>query len=277
MNRFTSTLMGLSAMLAASAFSTSAFAESDTTPDATSAATLPISPLLKQNAGSADSWSVSVSPYIWASGIRGKVGQFGQPPARLNSSFSDIVSELDLAFMGAFEARRQRFSLLGDVMYSQLSAGGSTGGLGLLSKKVDIRSNTFSGFAGAGYTVLESDRGHLDVVGGGRLWSASTKISLKGGILDGRSRRDSATWVDAVVGVRGQYALSEHWYLSGWGIVGAGQAKLDWDVTAAVGFQFKSNLSAVLGYRALGVNYDRNGFVYNVVQQGPIVGLAYRF
>jgi len=33
----------------------------------------------------------------------------------------------------------------------------------------------------------------------------------------------------------------------------------------------------MLGYRALGVNFNRNGFVYNVVQQGPIVGLAYQF
>lgn len=237
---------------------------------------LPISPLLKNESGNSDEWRVSASPYVWASGISGKVGQFGQQPARLNSSFSDIVSELDLAFMGAVEARYKRFSVVGDVMYSQLSGGGNTQ-YGLLSRKADIKSKSFSGFLGAGYTVLESDRGHLDVIGGGRLWRASTTIALKGGVIGDRSRSDSATWIDAVAGLRGQYALSEHWYLTGWGVVGAGQAKLDWDATAAIGYQFKSNLSAVLGYRALGVNYNRNGFVYNVVQQGPIVGLAYQF
>lgn len=237
---------------------------------------LPVSPLLKNEGGSSDSWSVSVSPYIWASGIRGKVGQFGQPPARLNSSFSDVMSELDLAFMGAVEARHGRFSLLGDVMYSQLSADGSTD-YGILSRSVEVKSKSFSGFFGAGYTVLESDNGHLDVIGGGRLWHASTEIALKGGALGGRSRTDSATWVDAVAGLRGQYALNEHWYLTGWGVIGAGQAKLDWDATAALGYQFKSNLSAMLGYRALGVNFNRNGFVYNVIQQGPILGFAYRF
>ncbi len=240
--------------------------------------TLPISPLLQKDSGdaAADTWRVSVSPYVWASGIKGKVGQFGQPPAKLNSSFSDIVSETDLAFMGAAEARYQRFSLVADVMYGQLSGGGSTQ-YGVLSRKVDISSKTFTGFLGAGYSVLESDRGHLDVIGGGRLWHASTTISLKGGVLGGTRRSDSATWIDAVAGVRGQYALNDHWYLTGWGVIGAGQARLDWDATAAIGYQFKSNLSAVLGYRALGVNFNRNGFVYNVVQQGPIVGLAYQF
>ncbi|MNT73437.1 hypothetical protein D3C72_2121400 [compost metagenome] len=100
---------------------------------------------------------------------------------------------------------------------------------------------------------------------------------MKGGALDGKSRSDSATWIDAVAGLRGQYALSEHWYLTGWGVIGAGEAKLDWDATAALGYQFKSDLSVVLGYRALGVNFRRNGFVYDVIQQGPIVGLAYQF
>lgn len=238
---------------------------------------LPVSPLMsKQVDSSPAQWRVSASPYLWASGISGKVGQFGQPAARIDSSFSDIVSDLDLAFMGAVEARYQRFSLVGDVMVTELSSRGNTP-FGRLTRRVDIASTSFSGFFGAGYEVLDSDKGHLDVIGGGRLWHASTKLSLKGGALDGRGERDSATWIDAVAGLRGQYALSEHWYLTGWGVIGAGQAKLDWDATAALAYQFKSNFSAVLGYRALGVNFNRNGFVYNVVQQGPILGLSYQF
>lgn len=237
---------------------------------------LPISPLLKDNANSGDSWSVSASPYIWAASLSGKAGQFGQPASKIDSSFSKIFSDLDLAFMGAIEARRQRVSLLGDVMYSRLSVSGKNR-IGVLSKEVDITSKSFSGFLGAGYSVAESDRGHLDVVGGGLLWYASTEISLKGGRLDGKGKRDSATWIDAVVGLRGRYMLDDSWFVTGWGLVGAGQARLDWDATAAFGYQFKNNFSAVLGYRALGVNYNRNGFIYNVVQQGPIMGLAYRF
>jgi len=47
-----------------------------------------------------------------ASGITGKVEKFGQPAARVDSSFSDIVSDVDLTFMGAIEARFERFSLV---------------------------------------------------------------------------------------------------------------------------------------------------------------------
>jgi len=52
--------------------------------------------------------------------------------------------------------------------------------------------------------VLESGKVHLAVIGGGRLWHASTKLLLKGGALDGRGERDRATWIDAVAGLRGQ-------------------------------------------------------------------------
>lgn len=264
MRSFATTLTLLAALSAACS---AAFAEENP---------LPISPLLKNNAAAPDTWNVSASPYLWAAGISGKAGQFGQPASKIDSSFSKIFSELDLAFMAAVEARRNRFSLLGDVMYSRLSGSGKNH-FGVLSKEVDITSKSFSGFLGAGYSVLESDRGHLDVVGGGRLWYASTKIALKGGLLDGKSQRDSATWVDAVAGLRGRYLFNDSWFFTGWGVVGAGQARLDWDATAALGYQINNDFSAVLGYRAVGVNYNRNGFIYNVIQQGPIMGLAYRF
>ena len=43
------------------------------------------------------------------------------------------------------------------------------------------------------------------------------------------------------------------------------------------GYQFTDWFSAVAGYRAAGVDYENDGFVYDVVQQGPIIGLTFRF
>jgi hypothetical protein len=45
-------------------------------------------------------------------------------------------------------------------------------------------------------------------------------------------------------------------------------------VALAVSYKFTDTISAVAGYRALGVNYDNDGFVFDVVQQGPIIGVA---
>lgn len=36
------------------------------------------------------------------------------------------------------------------------------------------------------------------------------------------------------------------------GLVGAGEADIDWDVAVAIGYRFSDRVSSVIGYRALG-------------------------
>lgn len=219
-------------------------------------------------------WTFAASPYFWGAGMSGNVGQFNLPAVHLESDFGDILKDLDFAFMATGEARNDRFSIFGDVMYTRISTGAD-----LPAGSVDLTSETFNGFAGVGYSVLQDERGNLDIVAGARVWHASTEISFKGGgpLLDGHSASDGATWVDGMAGFRGKYSLTENIYLSGWGLIGAGQADLDWDVAATIGYQFNDRISAVAGYRALGVDYSKDGFVFDVVQQGPILGMVMRF
>ena len=82
---------------------------------------------------------------------------------------------------------------------------------------------------------------------------------------------------DGLVGVRGNYAFTPQFYAVGWGLVGAGGADVDWDVMAGVGYNINETFSATFGYRALGVDYSDDGFLFDVVQQGPIAGLTIRF
>jgi hypothetical protein len=221
-------------------------------------------------------WTFAASPYFWGASMSGNVGQFGLPAIHLESDFSDILKDLDFAFMAIAEARNGRFSIFGDVIYTRISTGSDTP-FGIAAESVDLTSETFTGLAGAGYSVLQDERSNLDLVAGFRVWHASTDISFRGGVLNGRSVSDGATWVDGMVGIRGKYSVTENIYLSGWGLIGAGQADLDWDVAATIGYQFNDRISAVAGYRALGVDYSKDGFVFDVVQQGPILGMVMRF
>lgn len=61
------------------------------------------------------------------------------------------------------------------------------------------------------------------------------------------------------------------------GLVGAGEADIDWDVAEAIGYRFNDRISSVIRYRALGVNYSNDDGFLDVVQQGPILGLVVRF
>lgn len=221
-------------------------------------------------------WTFSVAPYFWAAGMSGEVAQFGLPSIDVDANFSDILKNLDFAAMAVAEARYDRYSIFGDLMYVKVSGENGTP-RGVLATSVDVSSETFSGLIGAGYSIIQSDAARLDFVGAMRVWSVNTDISIHGGILDGASGSDGATWVDGLVGVRANYSLTPEVYLTGWGMVGAGGANVDWDVAAALGYRFNERFSAVAGYRALGVNYRNDGFVFDVIQQGPIMGLVMRF
>ncbi|WP_439626192.1 hypothetical protein [Shinella sp.] len=225
----------------------------------------------------AGDWTFAFSPYFWGAGLSGDVAQFGLPTTvHISPDFSDILDNLDFAVMAAGEARYERYSVFADVIYTKLSVGSGTP-RGVIAGSVDVTSETFAGLAGAGYSVLQDGPSNLDIVAGVRVWSVNTEISLHGGILDGRSASDGDTWIDAMTGIRGRYFFDDNFYLTGWGLIGTGGANVDWDVAAALGYRFNDTVSAVAGYRALGVDYEKNGFVFDAVQQGPIIGLAVKF
>lgn len=235
----------------------------------------PMTPELQQTT-TESGWTFSFAPYFWAAGLSGEVAQFGLPAVDVDSSFGDIFNNLEFGAMAIGEARNGPYSIFADVMYTKISGQAATP-RGVLATDVELTSETFAGLLGAGYSIFQSDTVQLDVVGGLRIWSVESELSFQGGLLDGRSRSDEATWVDGLAGVRGTYSLTPELYLTGWGLVGAGGADLDWDVAAAVGYRFNDTISMVAGYRALGVDYSDDGFVFDAVQQGPIMGLVVQF
>ncbi|NVP56175.1 hypothetical protein [Mycoplana rhizolycopersici] len=221
-------------------------------------------------------WTFSFAPYFWAAGLSGDLTAFGQRTVHVDSSFGDVWDHLDFAAMAIGEARYGRYSVFTDLMYTKLS-GSSATPRGFLADRIEVDSETFAGFVGAGYSLLQDNNGHFDVVGGIRVWSVDTTISISGGVFDGRSRSDGDTWVDALGGFKGTYFLTPNVFLTGWGMVGGGGANIDWDVAGTVGYKFNDTFSSVVGYRALGVDYSNDGFKFDVVEQGPILGLVVNF
>jgi hypothetical protein len=223
-------------------------------------------------AADSDGWTFNGGPYLWAAGIRGHVGHRSTGTQFIKSDFSDIARSVDMSVMLMGEARRGPYSVLADLMYIDTDTHNR-----LPASKLEVESKTASGFLGGGYTVLGDDNHRLDVTGGVRVWYSSTAISLHGGPADGLSGSDQATWADAMAGLRGHYAVNERFWLSSWGMAGAGQSREDWDLAALAGWEFMPGFSAVAGYRAMGVNYRHDGFVYDIVQKGPMLGVSGRF
>jgi hypothetical protein len=224
----------------------------------------------------APGWSFAIAPYFWMAGMEGDIAEFGAPPVNVDISFSDILDSLDFSLMAVAEARYDRFSVFSDFLFLKMSPEAVTP-FGVIANTVQLTSKTMEFTAMAGYALIDTPGGRLDVVAGARVWWVENRISVQGGVLNGLWRQDSNAWVDAMAGVRGRANLTDNVYLTGWALGGGGSSDSAWDVMGGVGYEFTDRFSAVLGYRAMGVDYQDGAFLFDVTMQGPIVGAVLRF
>lgn len=250
------------------------------------AADLGVTPTPPQAAQQGSEWTFAVAPYFWAAGLQGDVGVFGVKPVHLDMSFGDIFDNLRFGGMLVGEAHNGTWGLFGDLIYVKIEDDASvtrtvSGIPATLAASVETSSLTAT-ILGE-YRVLSQPSANVDVMAGARIWSVDNTIGVSlavdGPPIRDLSGSDGSTWVDPMVGIRGRVDINPSWYLTGWGMIGGFGAGSDltWDVLATVGYQWNQKFSLVAGYRALGVDYDNDGFVYDVVQHGPILGAVFRF
>lgn len=65
-----------------------------------------------------DDWQFDATLYLWGTGIGGTTRTGGD----IDISCGDLWDNLDMAFMGALEARKGKWGLLGDFVYLKVSA-----------------------------------------------------------------------------------------------------------------------------------------------------------
>ncbi|MDF1860080.1 MAG: hypothetical protein P1U87_07685 [Verrucomicrobiales bacterium] len=94
------------------------------------------------------------------------------------------------------------------------------------------------------------------------------------GVLSNSSVSDSKSWVDPIVGIRGQWLVTDDIYFvaradyGGFGI----SSESTYNLYGAFGTQVKANTTIELGIRSMGVDYRRGGFVYDMGLTGPFMG-----
>lgn len=229
-------------------------------------------------------WTFTAAAYLWGSGISGKSGVFGLPPQEVDLAFGDILKDLNFAFMGLGEARNGRFVMGVDLTYTTVGSSVENprkNAETVLVNKINVDTTSWMVTGFGGYTVFESDMVRLDAIAGGRLWSVNSDFTLKSDfdVINGRSKSDGATWVDPLVGAKAKIDLTPEVYVSAWAMIGGFGvgSELMWDLMAGAGYEFTDNFSVFAGYRAASVDYSNDGFVYDIVQQGPVAAAVFRF
>jgi len=272
-------------------------------------------PVVKAPPAEAPGWTYTAMAYAWLPSINGSTTVKGRTTA-INASFFDLLQRpipADLfGLMGAFEARKGPIAVMTDLVYMKLGASGGRAHArsvhpnigGTLAADVAVQFEMFIAEAAVAYElgrwggVESGTQTSIDLYGGGRLWWQNAEASLAltaglntGGLAVNGGRAAAASgdvaWVDPLVGLRLRHHFSpatEVMLRGDIGGFGAG-SKFSWQVMGNFNWEFsrteKAVWSAMLGYRALYVDFEKGGghtlYQYDMLTHGPIMGVTARF
>jgi opacity protein-like surface antigen len=221
-------------------------------------------------------WSGQATLYGWLPVINGsQEGPDGQPLVDLDSS--DVLSALDMAFMGSAIIQRGKFGLLLDAVYADLGTDGSW-----VQNRVDTSTTTKLGMytAAAMYRAYEDPKWFADVYAGARYFDTSIDFKIGTARLGQASFSSDLTWTDFIVGVRGGVSLTDRWELTGFADYGGfdGSDNTSWQLYGGANYAFSDRWVGTLGYRYVSIEKRVNSrAALDIDMQGPLLGITYKF
>ncbi len=223
-----------------------------------------------QNAS--DTWSVQLTPYVWAAGVGGKLRPLTlSPTVHFSNSLGDVLDDLSAAAFVSGTARRDRFVLLGDISYVDLSRSVQPLRGLVIDGKVRLTTATLE----AGYKVIDEPGLGVDLLGGLRAWDIRVALKAPG---VGLGTSPSVSFADPVVAIRLNKALAPRWSAIFYAdIGGGGGSSSTGQVIATVNYSIGDNFYVSAGYRYLSLDYHEKGTLIDIGMHGPLLGLTWVF
>jgi len=226
-----------------------------------------------------NTWEFRLIPYAWLISIDTKA-TVRNYTADSKIHFSDILRNMDFAGQVHFEAQKGKWGFFLDPTYLKLSQDGT------LKDGTDVRLQIeqwlveFGGIYQLGKWSLE-EKGKrsitVDALGGGRFWYLSADLDTSSTINPSKTTQ----WVDPFIGGRLTADITEKLLFNIRGDVGGFGVGSDfsWNALGVFGYRFTKDITGLLGYRALYVDYKAgtSSIRYNMTIHGPIMGLAFSF
>jgi len=213
-----------------------------------------------------DVWQYEVSPYLWAAGVDGTT-RVGTLSVNSSQSFSDLLSEIDIGLMGAFEARKGRWGIVFDSIYLKLSSDAKTA-----NGTVNVKLVQQLYALGAAWRMVEGEA-PIDLIAGMRYNYLKPRLELGGASVE--QRKDA---LDPYIGVRGSYPLDARWSLIGYLDVGTySGSDYAWQMLAGASYAWQQDRSIKFGYRRFQTKYSNNALEVDTTMQGLYFGAGFRF
>jgi opacity protein-like surface antigen len=210
-----------------------------------------------------DAWQHDLTAMVWASGLEGRES-IGPIAVDLDASFSDLLEFVDVGGAFRYTAERDRIQWFLEASFVDLSDEVSR-------SSVSVRAELGQTIAEGGLAFDINDQ--LALYGGARYQALDVELSLP---LQRQVQKD-VDWIDAIAGAIWTPLDQGAWSVWLRADVGAGGSDFQWLAEAGVKWRFATAWSAQLAYRTLDVDYEEDGFGYDMRQSGMIVGITARF
>jgi hypothetical protein len=232
-------------------------------------------------AKSSDAWQIDVAPYLWAINLNGHV-QVGHTNLSVSQSFGDILRDFQGGGMLWLNARKNKFSVFTNLMYSVLRQHQTIDTINISAK------NHFGIFsAGAAYEVFQKVNTNqvsqlsVELLGGARYTLNDTTLNV-----GPFSVADNKNWTDPMFGTRITYDFNKKWQAIFVGDGGGINDHYSYDLQGYIGYKptrplLFENMTLYLGYRLLHQKYTTGSgsslYVWNMNISGPLIGAKTTF
>jgi hypothetical protein len=261
-----------------------------------------------QPAASPSGWTFNVAPYMWFANINATanlnlppVAGGGTVTSTSSVGFDDLLQHLNFATMVAADAQYDRFSVLTDFLYMNLSATPSQfrsvnfpnhphipiSASAESSQGLNLNAKIWT-LAG-GYTVLKGDWGNFDVIAGFRYLGIPMRINYNLGFTvtgpEGRSETfggigsvsGSINLWNGIGGFRGRVRIGDTGlFVPYYFDIGAGGSNLTWQIASGVGYHLGWG-DVSLTYRYLSFQQGNNALLEHLWIKGPMVMADFKF
>ncbi|MEN8166788.1 MAG: hypothetical protein ABFR65_04835 [Pseudomonadota bacterium] len=216
-------------------------------------------------------WQQSAALYVWLPTLDGelKYQREGDEPFPV-----DISDMLDMAFMGAYEARKNKWSILGDLIY--LDLGDDKDRDNRLYNKVELDLKGWQVGLYGGYNLYQTGRSNLDLLAGLRYLTIETESNLTSNQLPPLTLSQDVDLWDGVIGLRGRTNINENWFIPYQADIGTGDSDLTWQAMAGIAYQASWG-DTRLAYRYLEWDQGDDDLLQKLSFSGPQIAVAFYF
>ena len=221
-------------------------------------------------------WHYLADVYLMFPTMSGNISVGNLPPVEIDAGAGDIFSNIKMGAMFYFEATDDNWAVSSDLIYMKLGQDVTPDGNLVTAGDVTMKQTAWE-LAG-----LKHITPWLEAGVGGRIVSLYTGLNLQT-INEPREGSAKKTWFDPIIIIRSQGAIKEKWLLQFRGDIGGFGVGSDfsWQIQVNAGYRFSKLFQATIGYRVIGIDYDKgegmDRFVYDVDTFGPVIHLGFNF